>query len=132
MKPYQTKADAEAIGKRVRSARISTGLTQEKLSEILNIGVGHMGKTERGKETLSTNVLLKISQYFDLTLDELILGEKPEEVPKTPAVYKSKLPKLLHECTPEELSYCYALLLQTLKYLRTRKINSLTALSQNS
>ncbi len=124
MKPYNTKEDAEAIGRRIRAVRKSEGLTQEKLSEILSVGVGHMGKAERGKETLSTSVLIKFCLEFHVSLDELILGTRPKsEAPEQiPPIYRSGIPELLDGCDEVEREYCNKLTLQTLKYLRSQKI----------
>ncbi|MCD2492132.1 helix-turn-helix domain-containing protein [Lacrimispora sp. NSJ-141] len=124
MKPYNTKEDAEAIGRRIRAIRKSEGLTQEKLSEILSVGVGHMGKAERGKETLSTNVLIKICLQFHVSLDELILGIRPKsEAPEqTPLIYKSGIPELLEGCDEKEQIYCRKLIIQTLEFIRAKKV----------
>lgn len=122
MKPYQTKEDAAEIGKRICAIRKSAGLTQEQLSEILDIGVGHMGKAERGKESLSSDVLLKFCQIFHVSPDELLLGKTPAN--SKPAVYSSKIPELLSTCNEMELAYCKILLIQTVEYLRKKEIAS--------
>ncbi|QNM06848.1 helix-turn-helix domain-containing protein [Qiania dongpingensis] len=129
MKPYNTKEDAEAIGRRIRAVRKSEGLTQEKLSEILSVGVGHMGKAERGKETLSTSVLIKFCLEFHVSLDELILGtrlksEAPEQIPP---IYRSGIPELLEGCDEMEKGYVKLLILNTLKHIR--KCKSLYSIS---
>ena len=64
------------IGKRVRDLRRRRGLTIEKLSEELNYSHSHMSKAERGIQSYSVDLLIDLSEYFNDSLDFLILGKE--------------------------------------------------------
>lgn len=60
------------IGSNIRFERKKRHLTIEDLSEILGIAPGFLGLIERGQRGTSIGNLVKIANYFSLTLDELI------------------------------------------------------------
>lgn len=64
------------IGKRVRDLRRCRGLTIEKLSEELNYSHSHMSKAERGIHSYSVDLLIDLAEYFNVSLDFLILGKE--------------------------------------------------------
>ena len=64
------------IGIRVRDLRRSRGLTIEKLASELNYSLSHMSKAERGVHCYSIDLLIDISEYFNVSLDFLILGRE--------------------------------------------------------
>lgn len=64
------------IGTRVRDLRRRRGLTIEKLSEELNYSHSHMSKAERGVHSYSVDLLIDLAEYFNVSLDFLILGRE--------------------------------------------------------
>ncbi len=66
------------IGKRIRDLRISKGLTQQELSEILSVTDNHICKIETGNTSVSLNVLINLCNCFDSSIDYLIFGTLKE------------------------------------------------------
>ncbi len=66
-------------GNRIKQLRNEQGLTQEQFSKHLNISDSHFRKIEAGTNGCSIDLLVEIAEYFDVSLDYLILGKKIEE-----------------------------------------------------
>ena len=64
------------IGIRFRDLRKRRGLTIEKLANELNYSHSHMSKAERGVHCYSIDLLIDLSEYFNVSLDFLILGRE--------------------------------------------------------
>ena len=62
------------FGQRIRELRRKTGLTQEQLSEELNISVEQLRKMECGSRGTSFDLLISIAVYFDVSTDYLLMG----------------------------------------------------------
>ncbi|MBO5372586.1 MAG: helix-turn-helix transcriptional regulator [Lachnospiraceae bacterium] len=70
------------MGKRIRTCRQQSKLTQENMAEILDISVKHYSEIERGITGLSIEKLLFLSDYFRVSLDYLLKGDgKRESLP---------------------------------------------------
>jgi transcriptional regulator with XRE-family HTH domain len=64
--------DYAAVGEKIRTKRLSTGLSQDAVSERVGLSEGFYGHIERGSKTLSVESLVKIANYFGLSLDYLL------------------------------------------------------------
>ncbi len=64
--------DYTALGKRIKNKRIEKGLTQEQLGELCELSAAHIGHIERGTRILSVDVLFRISQALDTSIDWLV------------------------------------------------------------
>ncbi len=64
------------VGQRVRDLRNSHGMTAEELSEKLDYSHSHVSKVESGQHCYSMDFLICLAQYFDVSLDYLILGRE--------------------------------------------------------
>lgn len=58
------------LGKRIKEIRKSKGLTQEQLSEMIDIETSSLSGIESGRFYPSLHVLEKIAQVFDVELIE--------------------------------------------------------------
>lgn len=67
------------LGSRIRQARKSRGVTQEKLGELCSLSSAHIGHIERGSRIPSIDTLYKISVALSVSIDELLSGS-----PKSP------------------------------------------------
>ena len=67
--------------KKLYQLRKSHGLSQEELAEKLNVSRQTVSKWETGDSTPDMEKLVLLSEYFEISLDELILGktERKEE-----------------------------------------------------
>lgn len=64
------------IGKIIKKYRTEKELTQEELANILFVSRQLISKWENGKSYPDLNQLIQLSDYFDLSLDELMRGDK--------------------------------------------------------
>lgn len=62
------------MGKRIHERRKALGLTQEKLSEKVNISPSYYGQIERGDAKCSLVVIVNLATELGLNLDTLIRG----------------------------------------------------------
>lgn len=70
----------KSIGKRIKSYRKKQGLTQEKLSEMVNIESRHLSGIETGNYTASLKTLNKISNILDVKFEDLIIPYRRKEI----------------------------------------------------
>lgn len=66
------------MGKRLRSCRRSSHLTQENMAELLDVSVKHYSEVERGLTGLSVEKLIQISDILGVSLDYLLKGVKSD------------------------------------------------------
>ena len=59
------------IGMMIKKYRNQRDLTQEQLSEYLNVSVSAVSQWESGKTVPDVSTLLALANFFDVTLDEL-------------------------------------------------------------
>lgn len=64
--------DYYALGKRIRTARLNKSLTQEQLAEICDLSTAHIGHIERGTRILSVDVLFRLANALDVSIDSLL------------------------------------------------------------
>ena len=57
----------ENLGKRIQEIRKSKNLTQEKLTEMINIDIPNLSNIERGKRFLSSETLERIIKALNIT-----------------------------------------------------------------
>lgn len=61
-------------GARIATLRKQYGMTQEQMAEILNISISNLSRIERGLQTIPLDLLLDISQFFEVSLDYIVIG----------------------------------------------------------
>lgn len=64
------------IGENIKSLRRQKDVTQEELSEYLNISFQTISKWERGENLPDINMLTALANYFDVSTDELLGMDK--------------------------------------------------------
>ena len=63
------------IGLRVKQAREAAGLTQERLSELLDVTAQYLSSVERGAVGLSVPVLVRLCSVLLVSSDYILMGE---------------------------------------------------------
>ena len=63
------------IGHRVRQAREATGLTQERLSELVGVTAQYLSSVERGIVGLSVPVLSRLCAVLFVSSDYILIGD---------------------------------------------------------
>lgn len=71
--------DYAALGKRIKNKRIEKNLTQEQLGEMCELSTAHIGHIERGTRVLSVDVLYKISQTLEVSVDYLLFDSADDK-----------------------------------------------------
>ena len=87
------KINYKEIGKRIKQKRKELNLTQEKLSEMLEISPTYISEIERGTGISSLATITKIANVLNLDLDYLILGISNTNIDKTFSNLLEKIPK---------------------------------------
>lgn len=67
--------DMIAIGSKIKEARERAHLTQEELSEIIDISPTHMSVIERGVKTPKLDTFVKIVRALNVSADALLQGD---------------------------------------------------------
>ena len=62
------------IGKRIQTKRKEIQITQEKLSEIIDVSPSYISEIERGSSICSLATLTTIANTLNASLDYLVLG----------------------------------------------------------
>lgn len=65
----------ENYGSRIRIMRKRRGLTQEQLAEKMNVSTPYIAKIENGKQTGPVELAVEFSEFFDVSLDYLLMGK---------------------------------------------------------
>lgn len=66
------------LGNAIRSARMKRGYTQEQLSELLDITIGHLQQMEGGRRNPSVPLLFQMMELLDFSVDALVFPERRE------------------------------------------------------
>jgi transcriptional regulator with XRE-family HTH domain len=82
-RPKNPEQQRTGLGERLRKLREARGLTQPKLAQELDIAPGTVSRWERETGSPQAEQLLTLADYFDVSLDYLILGAADEDVPTT-------------------------------------------------
>ena len=68
------------MGIRLKKRRKEISMTQEQLSDQLNISIKHYSEVERGITGLSIENIIKISNVLGISIDYILKGEREKEV----------------------------------------------------
>ncbi|WP_342433830.1 helix-turn-helix transcriptional regulator [Neobacillus sp. FSL H8-0543] len=68
--------EAEKWGRRIRAYRKLKGYTQESFSKELGVSVSIIGEIERGNRLATGDLLQKIGQTLNISLEELAPSEE--------------------------------------------------------
>ncbi len=72
--------DIKQSGERIRQLRIQNHYTQERLAQILNIDRSFYSRIETGQKGCSVDLLIRLSDCFQVSLDYLVLGKSHRAV----------------------------------------------------
>ena len=89
----------KAIGKRIKIARIEADLTQEKLSEMVNLSPTHLSNIETGTTRVSLYAIVNIANALKITCDDLLC----DNVVKAKVQYEKDMEQILKDCNEYEV-----------------------------
>ena len=88
----------EKIGKRIQLCRKQTGMTQERLAELVELSPNYFSAVERGKYQLSIDNLVKVMTVLNCSADEIF----QDVIPNGTVVQASVLSEKLQALPPQE------------------------------
>lgn len=71
----QQEIDYRQLGIKIKETRISRGLTQDLLAEIVNCNTSHISNIENNHTKVSLNILLAIANALNTTIDYLLSNQ---------------------------------------------------------
>lgn len=90
--------DYKKLGTAIRQARVSNGLTQEKVAETLNLSDSYIGQIERGERSVTLDTLEKLCNVLNINMGFLLLdsddllGENDNAISKLAIIFAGKTP----------------------------------------
>lgn len=95
--------DYNIIGERLKKARTDKGLTQEKLSEQLDVSIAFLSRIERGSSHISLKRLSQICDILGISEGSILNGSSNDS--KT--YLSSEFDELLKSSSPEKQKLIY-------------------------
>lgn len=89
----------EAIGTRIKDARLNQNMSQERLAELAGLSTTHTSHVENGNTKVSLPSLVKIANALGVSLDELVC----DSINKSKAVFEGELAKTIDDCSELEI-----------------------------
>ncbi|MDU6266344.1 MAG: helix-turn-helix transcriptional regulator [Anaerocolumna aminovalerica] len=89
----------EAIGVRIKAARLNQNMSQERLAELAGLSTTHTSHVENGSTKVSLPSLVKIANALKVSLDELVC----DSVIKSKAIFEDELAKTINDCNEFEI-----------------------------
>lgn len=90
----------KSIGNRIKKARRDQGMTQEMLSELINVTPTHISRIENGSSSPSLQTLVDICNALDITIDDLM----QDSLPSVQKRLSGQLDALLLDCSAAEMN----------------------------
>lgn len=76
------KYDTKAFGKRIKQLRQEMNLSQEQLTEKLNVSQNMIAKIECGLRRPSVDFLIELAEFFEISLHYIVIGTSEEATDK--------------------------------------------------
>lgn len=95
--------DYNVIGARIKQARLAKNLTQEELSEQIDISVAFLSRVERGNSRINLKRLNQICKILDVSEGYVLNGASSD----SENYLEKEFAELLKKCTPEKQKLIY-------------------------
>lgn len=79
--PAKDSTFFQALGSRIAQARKERGMTQQALAEALGIAQQTLGHYEVARARIAADLLPRLAEALDLSLDELLMGQPTIRLP---------------------------------------------------
>ena len=110
--------DYKAIGRRVKSARIKMGMTQEFLSYLIDVTPAHMSNIETGKTKVSLPTLIAIANALSISVDTLLCDNELN----TKIIFVGEAKEIFRDCDEYEIRLLVEILKAAKEAMRREKI----------
>ena len=109
--------DYKAIGQRIKIARIKKGITQEAVSDIIDVTPAHMSNIETGKTKVSLPTLIAIANALSVSVDTLLC----DNVLASKVIFEKEAKELFKDCDEYEVRVLVDLLKSAKEIIRKDK-----------
>ena len=106
--------DYDAIGIRIKLARIKAKMTQETLAGKAGLSVAHMSNIETGNTKLSLPSLVHIANALSVSADDLLC----DTIIHSNHVFNKEAQEILTDCSPQDIRILLDVLKSTKEALR--------------
>ena len=106
--------DYKSIGRRIKAARISLDMTQERLAEKVNLSPSHLSNIETGTTKVSLSTIVKLANALQVSVDSLLA----DSVVQSKAVFEEDIQTILSDCDDYEIRVIADIAAATKKTLR--------------
>ena len=106
--------DYKSIGRRIKAARISLDMTQERLAEKVNLSPSHLSNIETGTTKVSLSTIVKLANALHVSVDSLLA----DSVVQSKAVFEQDIQTILSDCDDYEIRVIADIAAATKKTLR--------------
>ncbi|MEG1984047.1 MAG: helix-turn-helix transcriptional regulator [Oscillospiraceae bacterium] len=89
------------IGRRIRSARLAKGLSQEQLAERVGVGTTHISHIETGNTIASMKIFIAIVDNLDVSADALLC----DNLEKSKDVFSGEIAEEINDCSEKEIRF---------------------------
>lgn len=123
------KIDYDAIGLRIKIARIKAKITQETLAVQVGLSPAHISNIETGNTKLSLPTIINIANALSVSVDELLC----DNVTCSNHVFNKEAQEILADCSPYDIRILLDVLKSTKEALRKDerfRLNSKTVVSE--
>lgn len=110
--------DFKVIGQRIKIARIKKKLTQEVLSEKINVSPQHVSNIETGNSSVSLATLVAIANTLEVSVDELLC----DTILSSKAIFENELEEVLRDCNEYEIRFITDIVKASKKSIRDIKL----------
>ena len=106
--------DYDAIGLRIKIARIKSKTTQKALAERVDLTEAHISNIETGNTKLSLPAIVNIANALGVSVDELLC----DNLIKSNHIFCKEAQEVLADCTPYDIRILVDVLKSTKEALR--------------
>lgn len=87
------------LGKHLKAVRKARGLTQEYVSEKIDMSVAHFSKIECGRKNITVTKLSQLCDVLDVPIEQIISGAS---IPEN-AAHNRQFGEIASKCSPEAI-----------------------------
>lgn len=97
--------DYSIVGERLKKARLSKNLTQEKIAEQLDVSVAFLSRIERGSSQINLKRLTQLCTILDVSEGYILSGISEN----SKSYLEEDFKELLKKCSPEKQKLIYSI-----------------------
>ena len=110
--------DYVLLGQKIRAARMSAGLSQEQLAEMVGLTSQHISHTEVASTKISLPALIKIANALHTSVDRLL----SDSIHDSKAYLMDDVEMIFSDCDPDEIYVMLEAASAVKKSIRVRKL----------